>query len=175
MVSMRTLSQETQPMPAVAPVPSLVLSARTDSAAGTRASRLFHHHSELYFAQCPTGDAAGSLLGFSRAKKLLQDTLWAWQGGTHTLNEMLKLAHIFNTRPKQAQLKVTDLNESREMKTKVSMELTWSYQTHWEGRRVIESTVREQLRTNLFSLGGTNPSEDLAGGKTKTKIAEKGD
>ena len=35
--------------------------------------------------------------------------------------------------------------------------------------------MREQLRTNLFSLDGTNPAEDLAGGKTKTKIAEKGD
>lgn len=40
---------------------------------------------------------------------------------------------------------------------------------------MIESIVREQLRTNLFSLDGTNPAEDLAGRKTKTKIAEKGD
>lgn len=58
------------------------------------------------FAKCPTGDAAGSLLGFLRAKKLLQDTLWARQGGTHALDEMLRLLCFFNTRPKQAQLKV---------------------------------------------------------------------
>lgn len=88
---------------------------------------------------------------------------------------MLKLAGCFNTRPKQAKLNITDLSESREMKIKVSMELKWNYQTHWGNRRVIESIVREQLRTNLFSLDGTNPAEDLAGRKTKTKIAEKGD
>lgn len=34
-----------------------------------------------------------------------------------------------------------------------------------------ESTVREQLRTNLFSLDGTNPAEDLAGRHPEQQMA----
>lgn len=52
-----------------------------------------------------------------------QDTLLAHQRGKHRTNWIFKLAYFFITRPKQTKQKVTDLNEGREMKIKVSMEL----------------------------------------------------
>lgn len=62
---------------------------------------------------------------FSRAKKLLcalRHLVSPSGRNTHNLL-MLRLAHFFSTKPKQAKLEVTGLNESREMKIKVSMKL----------------------------------------------------
>lgn len=45
------------------------------------------------------------------------------RSGRNIHNQILRLTSFFNTRPKQENLEVTDLNDSKEMKTKVSMKL----------------------------------------------------